>query len=57
MEGGWTVTDVSESDYLLLLELFSNESVKEVEEKQDPLAFFGTVLSPADIARAKGEID
>ncbi|QIQ66132.1 hypothetical protein [Enterococcus phage VEsP-2] len=55
MEGGWTVNDVSEADYLLLLELF-NDDKKEKEEKQDPLAFFGTVLTPQDYARAKGEI-
>lgn len=26
MEGGWTVNDVSEADYLLLLELFSDNT-------------------------------
>ena len=44
MEGGWTVNDVSEADYLLLLELFSDNTKEKKEEKQDPLAFFGTVL-------------
>lgn len=57
MEGGWTVNDVSEADYLLLLELFSDNTKEKKEEKQDPLAFFGTVLSPADLAKAKGEIE
>lgn len=57
MEGGWTVNDVSEADYLLLLELFNDESKEKKKDKQDPLAFFGTVLSPSDLARAKGEIE
>lgn len=57
MEGGWTVNDVSEADYLLLLELFSDNTKEKKEEKQDPLVFFGTVLSPTDLAKAKGEIE
>ena len=57
MEGGWTVNDVSEADYLLLLELFSDNTKEKKEEKQDPLTFFGTVLSPTALAKAKGAIE
>lgn len=29
----------------------------EEEKKQDALSFFGTFMSPEDIAKAKGDID
>jgi hypothetical protein len=52
--GHWSLSEISEADYYLLLELFSDDTKKEA--KQDPLSFFGTFMSPEDIAKAKGEI-
>lgn len=57
MEEKWSLRDIEEADYELLLELFMSDDVPVKEEKQDATSFFASLLSPADLARAKGEIE
>lgn len=59
MSGGWNLSEIEGSDYHFLMELLTGENKKEAqkEERQDALSFFGTFLSPTDLAKAKGEID
>lgn len=59
MSGGWNLSEIEGSDYHFLMELLTEENKKEAkkEERQDAMSFFGTILSPQDLARAKGEID
>lgn len=56
MQEKWSLKDIEDADYELLLELFlSGDEHK--EEKQDAVDFFASLLSPEDLARAKGEIE
>lgn len=38
------------------MELFTKDSKPKKEKLQDPMAFFGTFMSPQDMAKARGEI-
>ena len=49
--GSWNLSEIDDSDYYFLLHLFNNQSAPNGEEKQDPLDFFKSVLSPSDIAK------
>lgn len=54
--GSWALSEIDEADYYFLLHLFNGKSSPKKEKKQDPLDFFSQVLSPQDLAKAKGEI-
>ena len=56
MQEKWSLRDIEEADYDLLLELFLSGDEPQ-EEKQDAVDFFAKFLSPEDLARAKGEIE
>lgn len=51
--GNWSLSEIDNADYNLLMELFNEP--KKTEKKQDPVDFFAGLLSPEDLARAKGE--
>jgi hypothetical protein len=57
MEEKWSLRDIEEADYELLLELFMTETVEKKEEVQDATDFFASFLSPTELAKAKGEIE
>lgn len=57
MEEKWSLRDIEEADYELLLELFMTETVEKKEEVQDATDFFASLLSPTELAKAKGEIE
>lgn len=56
MQEKWSLKDIEDADYELLLELFLSGDEPQ-EEKQDAVDFFAKFLSPEDLARAKGEIE
>lgn len=56
MQEKWSLRDIEEADYELLLELFLSGDEPQ-EEKQNAVDFFASLLSPEDLARAKGEIE
>lgn len=37
------------------MELFTKDSKPKKEKAQDPMDFFGTFMSPQDMAKARGE--
>lgn len=57
IESNWSLTDIEEAKTELLFDLFMEDGKGEEEKKQDALSFFGTFMSPEDIARAKGDTD
>nr|DAQ29424.1 MAG TPA: Tail tape measure chaperone protein [Caudoviricetes sp.] len=46
---------MNNADYNLLMELFTKENKPKKEKLQDPIDFFGTFMSPQDMAKVKGE--
>lgn len=53
--GNWSLSEINNADYNLLMELFTEQNKPKKEKKQDPMDFFGTFMSPADLAKARGE--
>lgn len=56
VDSNWSLSDIENTDYELLYELYLDNPTEE-EVKQDALSFFGTFMSPEDMARAKGDIN
>lgn len=56
VESNWSLSDIENTDYELLFDLYLDNPTEE-EVKQDVLSFFGTFMSPEDMARAKGDIN
>lgn len=54
-QGNWTLSEINNADYNLLMELFNNDKPKKKEKRQDPMDFFGTFMNPAELAKAKAE--
>lgn len=46
---------MNNADYNLLMELFTKDSKPKKEKAQDPVEFFGTFMSPQEMAKVKGE--
>lgn len=53
--GAWSLSEINNADYNLLMEVFTNENKPKKEKPQDPIDFFGTFMSPQDMAKVKGE--
>lgn len=53
--GNWSLSEINNADYNLLMELFTEQNKPKKEKKQDAMDFFATIMSPADLAKAKGE--
>ncbi|QOI68833.1 tail tape measure chaperone protein [Enterococcus phage 9184] len=53
--GNWSLSEVNNADYNLLMELFTTDSKPKKEKLQDPIDFFGTFMSPQDMAKVRGE--
>ena len=53
--GVWSLSEINNADYNLLMELFTKDSKPKKEKVQDPMDFFGTFMNPAELAKAKGE--
>lgn len=53
--GNWSLSEINEADYNLLMELFTEDKPKNKEKRQDAMSFFGTFMSPADMAKVKGD--
>lgn len=53
--GVWTLSEINDADYYLLMELFNDKPKPKKEKRMSAMDFFGTFMSPADMARAKGE--
>lgn len=53
--GNWSLSEINNADYNLLMELFTEQSKPKKEKPQDPMDFFGTFMSPQDMAKARGE--
>nr|DAM42408.1 MAG TPA: Tail tape measure chaperone protein [Caudoviricetes sp.] len=53
--GVWSLSEINNADYNLLMELFTKDSKPKKEKKQDAMDFFGTFMNPAELAKAKGE--
>jgi len=53
--GNWSLSEVNNADYNLLMELFTKDSKPKKEKTQDPMDFFSTFMSPQDMAKARGE--
>lgn len=51
--GNWSLSEIDNADYNLLMELFNDKPKN--EKAQSPVDFFAGLLSPEDLARAKGE--
>ena len=53
--GNWPLSEINNADYNLLMELFTEQNKPKKEKPQDPMDFFGTFMSPQDMAKARGE--
>lgn len=53
--GNWSLSEINNAEYDLLMELFTEQNKSKKEKKQDAMDFFGTFMNPAELARAKGE--
>lgn len=53
--GNWSLSEINNADYNLLMELFTKDNKHKKEKAQDPMEFFGTFMSPQDMAKARGE--
>ena len=53
--GNWSLSEINNAEYDLLMELFTESSKPKKEKAQDPMDFFGTFMSPQDMAKARGE--
>lgn len=53
--GNWSLSEINNADYNLLMELFTEQNKPKKEKPQDPMDFFGTFMSPQDMAKARGE--
>nr|DAJ02238.1 MAG TPA: Tail tape measure chaperone protein [Caudoviricetes sp.] len=53
--GVWSLSEINNADYNLLMELFTKDSKPKKEKVQDAMDFFGTFMNPAELAKAKGE--
>lgn len=52
--GAWSLSEVNEADYYLLMELFGDDKKKsKKEDKVDAMSFFGSILPPSDFAKVK----
>lgn len=52
--GTWSLSEVNEADYYLLMELFGeNKQKPKKEDKVDAMSFFGSILPPSDFAKVK----
>lgn len=52
--GNWSLSEINNADYNLLMELFTETNKPKKEKKQDAMAFFGTFMNPAELQKAKG---
>lgn len=52
--GNWSLSEINNADYNLLMELFTEQNKPKKENKQDAMDFFATFMSPEDLAKAKG---
>lgn len=54
LENQWSLNDIDNADYELLLELFIEDDGKpKKEDSVDPMTFFGSILPPSDFAKVK----
>lgn len=53
--GAWSLSEINNADYNLLMELFTKDNKPNKEKLQDPIDFFGIFMSPQDMAKVKGE--
>lgn len=53
--GAWSLSEINNADYNLLMELFTKDNKPKKETLQDPIDFFGTFMSPQDMVKVKGE--
>lgn len=53
--GNWSLSEINNAEYDLLMELFTENSKPKKEKAQDPITFFGTFMSPQDMAKVRGE--
>ena len=53
--GNWSLSEINNADYNLLMELFTEQNKPKKEKKMDAMDFFGTFMSPADLAKAQGK--
>lgn len=53
--GNWSLSEINNAEYDLLMELFTEQNKPKNEKKQDAMDFFGTFMNPAELAKAKGE--
>lgn len=53
--GNWSLSEINNADYNLLMELFTEQNKPKKEKKQYAMDFFATFMSPAELAKAKGE--
>lgn len=52
--GNWSLSEINNADYNLLMELFTEQNKPKKEKKHDAMDFFATFMSPEDLAKAKG---
>ena len=53
--GAWSLSEINNADYNLLMELFTKDNKPKKEKLPPPIDFFGTFKSPQDMANVKGE--
>ena len=51
--GNWSLSEINNAEYDLLMELFTEQNKPKKEKKQDAMDFFGTFMNPAELAKAK----